>query len=809
MHSIARIHLALALIILMAFTQCTKPAEEEKFDPIDYVNPFIGTAAYGHSFPGAALPFAMVQLSPATGANNYKGYSYTDVPHGRESKTIIGFTHTNVNGTGIGHVAKYAQIALMPTTGPVLTVPGTEESPESGFRSRFSHSNESAHPGYYQVLLEDYGINAELTSTLRAGMHRYTFPETDQGNIIMDITREHRRPDLHNDASIQILNDHQISGHTTVIGWHSGEPMTWYFFAEFSKPFDSFGTFSEGRVQERGTSANGSANIGAYITYKTRENEEILARVGISFTGIEGAKKNLQAEISHWDFDKVKSNAEQTWNESLRRVAVSGGTRRNKIKFYTALYRSLLFPRVFSDIDGKYYSHFEDRTIQENDFEYYVDFSIWDTYRTTHPLFTILEPERQIDMIKTFLAMYDQGGRIPGQVSYRNFYSPIMIGDHAATTIIDTYRKGIREFDVSKAYEAMLLNAYEPGPHDRSRPGLETYDKLGYVGAGTVRETVSKTLEYSHTDWILGQMARELGDEENFRRLTSRSGKYRQLYDQVTGFYRPKYEDGTWVRQCDRQEYPEVIRLQNSNYSHYDCWNKWWIGISPFRHYTEGNAWQNLFYPQHDIHGLIDLMGGRERFIERLDGLFYESSSNEGPWYVGVTGAIGQYVQGNQPSHHKAFLYNYAGAPWKTQARIRGIIETLYGVDEWGLPGNEDMGQMSAWLVFSALGFYPVTPGDPYYTISSPLFEKAVLDLGDYYDNKTFTIIAKNASGDNKFIKSALLNGALLDRTWISHDEIVRGGVLEFEMDSYPNYDWGAAPEAAPPSMSFHNETHK
>lgn len=792
---------AIVLLLVSIFlAQCSSEVSSElEKSPINYVNPFIGTAAYGHTFPGAAQPFGMVQLSPATGAIRDKGYSYSSVPHGRESDTIIGFTHTNVSGTGIGHIAKYAQISLMPTVGPLQTTPGTEAEPESGYRSRFSHENEAAHPGYYKVLLENYDILAELTTTERVGIHRYTFPETNDGHIIIDISREPSRPDLHDEASIEVIGDNKIAGHTTVIGFHSGEPMTWYFFAEFSRPFDSFGTFSEGVIGEQQRSATGKMGVGAYIDYETSAEEEVVARVGISFTSIEGAKKNLRKEVTNWDFNKIKKSAEENWNKKLSQIKISGGTNHNKTKFYTALYRTMLFPRSFSDVDGSYYSHFVDEIIQEEDFRYYVDFSLWDTYRTSHPLMTILEPERQVDIIKTFLAMYDQGGRIPSQVSYRNFYSPIMIGDHGATTIIDTYMKGIRDFDTDKAYEAMLKNAFEPGLPDRSRTGLETYMELGYVAAETVRETVSKTLEGSHIDWILAKMAEDRGDMESYQILKDRAANYENLYDDETGFYRPKFSDGSWLPLCEDRN-PDIVKHENNTY--YDCWDKWWVGVSPHRHYTEGNAWQNLFYPQHDIQGLIHLMGGREKFVERLDGLFYTSSANEGPWYVGVTGAIGQYVQGNQPSHHKAFLYNYAGSPWKTQERVRGIMDTMYGVDAWGLPGNGDMGQMSAWYVFSALGFYPVTPGEPSYTITSPLFENTVIQLGEYYDNKEFVIVAHGTSGDNKYIQSATLNGKSLERPWITHDEIVSGGVLEFYMGSSPNYTWGTALEMSPPSMS-------
>ncbi len=788
------------LLAIYIITGCS--SSETEIRPVEYVNPFIGTAAYGHTLPGASLPFGMVQLSPTTGASRGKaGYSYSSEPHGRESETILGFTHTNLSGNGFNTLARYSNISFMPTAGSLQTGPGTQDNPESGYRSRFSHDNEEASPGYYKVLLEDYNITAELTATDRAGMHRYTFPETNNGNVIIDITREIFSPQRHIDAFIEITGDNQVKGYTTV-GDNQKEALTWYFFAEFSKPFDSFGTFSNGEIIEGQHVARGTMGVGAYLTWATEENEKIVARVGISFTGIEGAKNNLRAEIEGWDFDLLKSNAEEVWNDKLNKIQVSGGTGINKTKFYSSLYRSLQFPRTFSDFDGAYYSHFLDSIIYEDDFRYYVDFSIWDTYRTIHPLFTIVEPERQIEMIKTFLAMYDQGGRIPSHVSYQNLFSSAMIGDHGSTVIFDSYMKGLRDYDVNKAYEGMRKNTLEPDFNYVNEDKFLSAREMGYVPADMVRESVSETLEDSHVYWGIAQVARDLGKTEDYELLINYAQNYKNLYDTVSGFYIPRFSDGRWLHLCGRGQPVSIDYFGNNVY--YDCWNPYIIYGSPYRHYTESNAWQYLFYPQHDIHGLINLMGGRENFTERLDGLFYTSSSTLGPWYVGVTGAIGQYVHGNQPSLHKGYLYNYAGKPWKTQERIRGIMETLYTADEWGLPGNDDMGTLSAWYVFSALGFYPVTPGQPNYVITSPLFEKAVINLDEYYDNRKFTIIANNSSTENKYIQSAILNGKPLNRTWITHDEIVSGGTLLFEMGPYPNKSWGSSPSAAPPSMTNH-----
>jgi predicted alpha-1,2-mannosidase len=697
---------------------------------VDYVNPFIGTAAYGHTIPGAAMPFGMVQLSPVTGASRGKAsYSYSSEPHGRESENIIGFAHTNLSGTGINTASRYSNILFMPTVGPVQIEPGTEADPDSGYRSRFSHDYEEANAGYYKVLLQDYDITADLTVTERVGIHRYRFPGTDNGNIIIDITRERDRPELHDEAFVEVIGNNQVRGYTTVRDHTIGEPVTWYFFAEFSKPFDGFGTFVGGETADNRRTVRGGFGTGAYINYITAENEEVIVKVGISFTGMEGAEMNLREEADGWDFDRIRRNAENAWNEKLGKIRVSGSTPQNRIKFYTALYHSLMFPRVFSDADGSYYSHFEDRIIKEDDFRFHVDFFLWDTYRTTHPLLNIIEPDRQTELIRSMLATYEQGGLIPTQY-FKNLYTQSMIGDHGSTMISDAWVKGIRDFDVEKAFEGMMTNAYVPGTPGRGRMGLDTYKELGYVAAETVRETVSLTLEYGLTDYALARVARDLGRMEEYEYLIGNAYNYRNLYDEETGFYRPRFSDGSWLPVCGSGQTPGIA--YNGSDSYYDCWNPWWIGSAPHRHYTESNAWQYLFCPQHDTQGLIELMGGREKFVERLDGMFYASSANEGPAYVGVTGAIGQYVQGNQPSFHMAFLYNYAGAPWKTQERIRGIMETLYRADEWGLPGNGDMGSLSSWLVFSAMGFYPVNPGAPHYAITSPLFERIEINLDDY-----------------------------------------------------------------------------
>lgn len=776
--------------ILSTLTLFGCTSSKEKIKPANYVNPFVGTNVFGHTFPGATRPFGMVQLGPDNGQIGDKHYYY-----GHDS--IIGFSHTHLSGTGSGTLTKYANVMFMPMTGELKITPGTSENPDGGYRSRYSHEREKASLGYYSVELDDYGISVELTSSLRAGMHRYTFPENEEGHVVIDVTRDPTNGQQ-DQAFVELIGDDTIAGSTTVLEKEGDIPFTWYFYAELNQPFDSFGTFSDGNPIDNRRQAEGTEGVGAYLRYQKTGNEPILAKVGISFTSIEAARQNLRREISGWDFDSLKTAAEAEWNIQLSKVQVDGSTEINKGKFYTALYHSLVAPRTFSNVDGSYYSHFTDSVHADPGFTYYVDFSLWDTYRAVHPLFTILEPERQADMIKTLLSMYQQGGRVPLQTSYRNFYSDIMIGDHGSTVILDSYLKGLRDYDVEMAWEGMRKNAFERGPDDkRSREGLESYQELGYVAADQVRESVSLTLEDAFVDWGIAQIANDMGHMQDYEKLIDRSRNYKNLFDDQTGFFRPRLANGEWLPECEADQVPQIISKGFNDY--YDCWDRWWIGVSPNRHYTESNAWQYLWYVPHDVEGLIELIGGKKKFVNRLDDFFTTSSSNSGPWYVGVTGAIGQYVHGNEPSHHVAYLYNYGDAAWKTQERVREIMEYKYDLSSRGISGNDDMGQMSAWYVFSALGFYPVVPGSSSYQIGSPIFEKAEIDLGSYYGGRTFVVEAKDVSADNKYVQSARLNGRLLERSWITHQEIIQGGRLVFEMGPAPNKQW-------PVHSSFEND---
>ncbi len=836
-----------AFLVVNSFTSCS---EQKK--SVDYVNPFIGTDAGGHTFPGACVPFGMVQLSPDNGYQGVKAYSYAQ-------KSILGFSHTHLSGTGPYTKTHYNNVLIMPTIGDLEVLPGVvkelnflankklqermnnisdEERKEwdkmseeeikkkkhvilneekmkiiddnnmeedgyyrsqtfNGYESSYSHNEEVASPGYYSVNLKDYGIKAELTSTERVGFHRYTFPKTEEAHIIIDVTHS-LTPGR--ETHVKVLNENQIEGYVTgdMEGSHN-LPLTCYFFAEFSKPFISVGTWNGENINHNLKEMSGNEGVGAYVNFATSEGEQVLIKLGISFVSIEGAKKNLKAELPNWEFDKIKEQASEAWNKKLKKIEVKGGTEDDKIIFYTAMYHSLMFPRVFSDVDGKYYSHFEDKVLGTDGERYYVDFSLWDTYRAQHPLLAYLEPERQNEMIKTFLAMYDQGGRLPLHVSYKNHYQAVMIGDHATSVIVDSYMKGIRDYDIEKAYEAMRKNAMVPGERPSSRYGLEYYKSLKYIPAEKVRESVSVTLEDAYDDWCLAELAKVLGKNDDYQLFSKRAKYYENLYDQQTGFMRPRKADGSWLEMCDTL--PDIVRTDIHPY--YSCFDPLWVGVSPNRHFTESSAWQYLWHVPYDVKGLVDLMGGRKEFLSKLDSLFtmtpYESGKSQ---YAPLRSKIGQYVHGNEPVHHVAYLFNYAGEPWKTQKWVNQVRNEMYGTGPDGLCGNDDMGQMSAWYIFSSIGFYPVAPGQNVFVIGTPLFAEITLKLDDYFDSKEFTVKADDISSENIYIQSATLNEKPYTKTWITHNDIVDGGTLTFKMGPEPNEQWGIKHEDAPPSMS-------
>lgn len=708
---------------------------------IDCVDPFIGTGGHGHTYPGATLPFGMIQLSPDTDIDGWdwcSGYHYSD-------NTIMGFSHTHLSGTG---GTDYADILFMPTVGKLKFIPGTKENHNEGYRSRFKHENEKASPGFYSVYLDDYRVKADLTVTMRAGLHRYTYPGSDQSNIIIDLNHG---LDSGCEALIRFVGNNHVEGFRKSYGW--AKEHTVYFYAEFSMPFTNFGTVLDEKLAEGSIEASGK-NVKGYVQFSTHSGEAVLARIGISAVSIEGAKKNLEQEIPDFNFDKVKQNAEKIWEKELSRIVVETKDQDQKKIFYTALYHTLITPNLFTDVDGKYFG-MDGKTHTSKDFDYYTVFSLWDTFRAEHPLFTIIDQKRAGDFVKTLLAKYKEIGLLPVW-ELASDETWCMIGYHSVPVIFDAYIKGIRGFDEKLALEAMKVSA------ERDQQGQKLYRERGFLPADKENESVSKTLEYCYDDWCIAQYAKAIGAKEDYKKYNQRSLFYKNLFDKSTGFMRGKMSDGSWITPFE----PKAVTQQ----------------------YTEATAWQYSFFVPHDVKGLIDLQGGSENFVKKLDGLFSESDKLEGRVQPDISGLIGQYAHGNEPSHNYAYLYNYAGAPWKTQEHIRQIMKDLYTSKVDGLCGNDDCGQMSAWYVFSAMGFYPVTPGQNTYAIGSPIFDKVTINLEN---GKKFIINTKNVSDRNKYIQLASFNGTPFNKTFITHQQIINGGDLLFVMGDKPQKSWG------------------
>ena len=778
------------LIYILVLCLCEISYGQSK-EPVDYVDPFIGTDFHGHNFPGASLPNALVHLSPdifTEGWTYCAGYIYSE-------SSIMGFSHTHWSGVGM---VNGGEVLLMPTVGNKLQiVPGPLDNPDEGYRSRFDHADEMASPGYYSVVLKDYDIKVELTATQRAGFHRYTFPKTDNARVILDIGHQIGTMSQGDISEVKIVENNRIEG-TKSAGLGKV-----YFVAEFSKPFAYYGTFDAGYKTPE---SNGSTfpyknaevgdKIGAFVQFRTEEGEQLLVKVGISYTSVEGARKNLHHEIPDWDFDGVKDAARKVWNKELSKIKIAEATEDQKQIFNTAMYHSLLAQYISQDVDGRYFGSDGKIHVAEG-YDFYGSFSCWDTYRTQHPLLTLITPEHVDDYIKSIVAKVKNYGWLPAQ-HFLNVYGEAMVGDHLIPIITDAYLKGFRDFDIDLLYRAMRKKALEipkaPIPHEMGRSGLEYYKELGYTPIDKVTEAVPNTLELAYDDWCIAQLAKELGKKNDHELFMKRANNYKNIWDAKTQFMRPKKYDGSWLDALNGQE-QEIVT--EGNHSYYKYFDPLLVGRRPNRHYTESNAWQYIWSVQHDVQGLIDLFGGAKKFTKKLDTFFEMSPIISPPKYVGVVGTIGQYVHGNQPSHHVAYLYNYAGQPWKTQYRVRQITEEMYRIGPGGLCGNEDMGSLSSWYVLSAMGIYPVTPGNTIYAIGSPSFGKVTLNLGQ---EKTFTIQTKNNSKENKYIQSATLNGKTFDRTWIAHEEIVKGGTLIFKMGDQPNRVWGVASE--PPSMT-------
>lgn len=714
------------LFIALAISLFSCSKKTQTIDPIQYVNPLIGTGGHGHTYPGATSPFGMVQLSPDTrleGWDGCSGYHYTD-------SVIYGFSHTHLSGTGI---SDYGDILIMPIT-------GTAVYKNTEYASSFSHQNEIAEAGYYHVLLDEHQIEVNLSTSARTGMHQYTFAQTQNNKIILDLN--HR--DIVLDAYIHQVNDSAIEGYRVSKAWAQQQYV--YFYMQFSQKIDLLEIASQDSIFTNNVLQ--STDIVASIHFNEIPNKKLLVKVGLSSVDMAGAKNNLLNENPNWEFEEFKLQNQNRWRDELNKVQIIDNDESKKTIFYTALYHNLIVPNLFSDIDGRYRGM--DKAIHHSETDQYTVFSLWDTYRATHPLYTLIESKRVADFIHTFKNQYDDGGVLPIWELSAN-YTNCMIGYHAIPVIADAYLKGLTSIPVDTLLQMMLTSA------NQNRDGLEAFKKNGYISISDDAESVSRTLEYAYDDWCIAQIAQKAGKDSIYKVFIERAQSYKNILDQSIGYMRPKLNE---------------------------IWKKPFNPAEVDFNYTEANSWQYSFYVPQDIYTFIELLGGDAQFEKQLDDLFNASSENVGREQSDITGLIGQYAHGNEPSHHMAYLYNYVNKAEKSQNYVQRIMNELYTDQPDGLCGNEDCGQMSAWYVFSAMGFYPVNPANGEYVFGKPLFDKMTIQLEN---GKTFTIEKTGESADNSVVKQILLNSKPYNKAFINHSDIIEGGTLTFEMSKSEN----------------------
>ena len=709
-----------------------------------YVNPFIGTGAIdgglsGNNYPGATSPFGMIQLSPDTSeAPNWgdaSGYDYN-------RNTIFGFSHTRLSGTGASDLI---DITLMPTSSGRTS-------------SAFTHDEEKARPGYYQVMLKDENINAELTTTQRNGIRRYQYPAGKDAEIILDMDHSADKGSWGRriiNSQIRILNDHAVEGYRIITGWAKLRKI--YFYMEFSSPILTSTLRDGGRVHENTAVINGT-NLHGCFRFGQLNGKPLTCKVALSSVSMENARQNMEQEAPHWDFDRYVAAADADWEKQLGKIEVKG-TEVQKEIFYTALYHTMIQPNTMSDVNGEYMAaDYTTRKVANNE-THYTTFSLWDTFRASHPLYTLLEPERVTDFVKSMIRQYEYYGYLPiwqlwGQDNY------CMIGNHSIPVITDAILKGIPGIDMEKAYEAVYNSSVTSHPNSP----FEVWEKYGFMPENIQTQSVSITLEQAFDDWCVAQLAAKLNKDADYQRFHKRSEYYRNLFHPKTKFFQSKNDKGEWIEPFDPYQY-------GGNGGH------------PF---TEGNAWQYFWYVPHNIQALMELTGGTKAFEQKLDTFFTSTYKSE-QMNHNASGFVGQYAHGNEPSHHVAYLYNFAGQPWKTQKYVSHILNTLYNNTSSGYAGNDDCGQMSAWYVFSAMGFYPVNPADGRYIIGSPLLDECTLKLAG---NKEFRIRTIRKSPEDIYIQSVTLNGKKHKDFFITHQDIMNGGTMVFKMGKKPS-GWG------------------
>ncbi|UHG92664.1 GH92 family glycosyl hydrolase [Spirosoma oryzicola] len=719
-----------------------------------YVDPFIGTSFHGHVFMGANVPFGAVQLGPSQMSKGWdwcSGYHYSD-------SLLIGFAHTHLSGTGIGDLG---DILIMPTTGPVKVTKGTSKDSQSGYASRFAHADETARPGYYSVNLKRYSIKAELTATERVGVHRYTFPKSSDAHIVIDL--QEGIGDIPTETHLEKKNDTTLVGYRYSRGWARDQRL--YFAIVFAKPIQKVALYDDQKPVEGNTVTAKHAK--GVVSFATQAGEKVAIKVGISPVSPDNALANIRAEVPHWNFDQVAADADAAWNKELGKVVVKTADKDRLKTFYTALYHTMIAPSIFNDHNGDYVG--ADKKLHQNaPFTNLTTFSLWDTYRAANPLFTLLQPKRVNDMVGSMLAIYQQQGKLPIWHLVGN-ETNTMPGNSAIPIVADAYLKGFTGFDANLAFEAMKASAM------RDERGLKFVKAQGYIPGDSLVESVAQGLEYAIDDWAIAQVAKKLGKTDDYAYFSKRAKAYQFYFDPVTRFMRGRISDNERRTPFS----PLVARHMKDDFA-------------------EGNAWQYTWLVPHDVEGLMTLLGGEKAFTQKLDSLFVVQGDMGGEASNDITGLIGQYAHGNEPSHHITYLYAYVGQPWKTADKVRYILDSLYAPKPDGLCGNEDVGQMSAWYVFSALGFYPVNPANGAYVFGSPVFDEVTMRLAN---GKTFHINVVNNGKANRYIKRITLDGKPYTRSYLLHQTLVNGGNLTIEMSDKPSTTWGVATTDRPKSV--------
>ena len=720
-----------------------------------YVDPYIGTGFHGHVFLGANVPFGAVQLGPTNLSQGWdwcSGYHYSD-------STIIGFAHTHLSGTGIGDLG---DILLMPATGNVKPVKGNLADEKSGYYSLFSHAEEKVHPGYYAVRLKRYNILAQLTATERVGFHQYSFPASD-ATIIIDL-KEGVGWDQSTKTFIQKVNNTTISGYRYSKGWATDQRI--YFVAQFSQPMQAFAIYRDTLLQQ--TDSLTANRLKGVASFQLAGDKKLLVKVGVSPVSIENAAANIKAEIPHWNFAAVVTNADQAWNKELSRIRIKTAVPSRMKVFYTAMYHNMIAPSIFNDHNGDYLG--TDKKIYRNaGFTNLTTFSLWDTYRAAHPLFTLYQTDKVNDMIRSMLAIYQQQGKLPVW-HLMGCETNTMPGYSAVQVVADAYLKGFRGFDTALAWQAVKTTAMQ------EERGLSYVKKYGFIPADSMAESVASAMEYAIADGAIARMAKRMNSPEDAAYFSKRARYYRNYFDPETRFMRGKVSATEW-----RTPFNPFSAVHQKD------------------DYTEGNAWQYTWLVPQDVNGLIELMGGDEPFVKKLDSLFTVNGDLGKEASPDISGLIGQYAHGNEPGHHTTYLYAYAGQPWKTADKVRYILDSMYTTRPDGLSGNEDVGQMSAWYIFSALGFYQVNPSDGLFVFGSPIVDEATLDVGK---GKSFHVVVKDNNAANKYIQQVWLNGKQYSKSYLRYKEIMKGGEVVIQMGATPSSFWGVA-EASRPHASI------